>query len=520
MKITKLHIANFRGFQNQEFSIGTQLTAIAGQNGTQKSTLLGMITQPFTISGENPMIKEKPLCGGQYKSAFNDKFRLSPTFDKPKEHEWTLFFDDGTDFTMESIARHRSDTIRFYRKGKHGRGDGYKQFPTIFLSLKRLLPVAEEKKIQTNTLYLEEEEKEKYRKLHNKILIIPDDIQITDTCAIHSAHKLTLGVNTEIYDWNQNSMGQDNLGKIILALFSFERLQKKYPQKYQGGILAIDELDATMYPASQVELLKVLRKYASKLNLQILFTTHSPILLKALDDLRQETNSEKQINIVYLKKRDQKVHVTNNTSFEDIMSDITVSMLDTPTKRKKKITVYTEDHEAIIFVKAILKRKADCLHFVNISLSASSLLEMSFRKVPAFTFPHSIIILDGDISSEKDKARKLSSVDNVLLLPGSKSPERVIAEYLHNLSDTDPLWSTIGSGFSKQLCFRDITFSEIMNGGDQGRKHAKEWFNSHLSKWGTNATKVLNPLFQNISKEKTQFVENFENLVNRFIHDY
>lgn len=60
-------------------------------------------------------------------------------------------------------------------------------------------------------------------------------------------------------------MGQDNLGKIILALFSFKRLHDKYPQQYKGGILAIDEMDATMYPASQVELLKILRKYASNL---------------------------------------------------------------------------------------------------------------------------------------------------------------------------------------------------------------------------------------------------------------
>ncbi len=75
-------------------------------------------------------------------------------------------------------------------------------------------------------------------------------------------------------------MGQDNLGKIILALFSLKDCMTNIPNNTKGGILAIDEMDATMYPASQVELLKVLRKYASKLNLQILFTTHSMSLLK------------------------------------------------------------------------------------------------------------------------------------------------------------------------------------------------------------------------------------------------
>lgn len=95
MLITKVHIEKFRGFHNQDLEVGSMLTAIAGQNGTQKSTLLGMITQPFTISDrKNPMYGEKPLCGGSYKSAFDEKFRLSPKFDLPKKHEWTLFFDD------------------------------------------------------------------------------------------------------------------------------------------------------------------------------------------------------------------------------------------------------------------------------------------------------------------------------------------------------------------------------------------------------------------------------------------
>lgn len=50
MKITKVYIEKFRGFHQQEFQVGSQITAIAGQNGTQKSTLLGMITQVFTLS--------------------------------------------------------------------------------------------------------------------------------------------------------------------------------------------------------------------------------------------------------------------------------------------------------------------------------------------------------------------------------------------------------------------------------------------------------------------------------------
>lgn len=52
MKITHIHIERFRGFQNEDFEVGSLLTAIAGQNGTQKSTLLGIITQTFTLKTE------------------------------------------------------------------------------------------------------------------------------------------------------------------------------------------------------------------------------------------------------------------------------------------------------------------------------------------------------------------------------------------------------------------------------------------------------------------------------------
>lgn len=95
MKITKIHIEKFRGFKNENLSLGSLLTGIAGQNGTQKSTLLGIITQTFTLKENDPMRAEKPLCGGSYISAFKDKFRLSPVFDKPKDHEWTISFDSG-----------------------------------------------------------------------------------------------------------------------------------------------------------------------------------------------------------------------------------------------------------------------------------------------------------------------------------------------------------------------------------------------------------------------------------------
>ena len=453
--------------------------------------------------------------------AFKDKFRLSPTFDKPKGHEWTISFDAGKDdFTVESIKRTGDPNVRFWKKGARQEGDGYISFPTIFLSLKRLVPAAEEAKIITDDTLLTQEEINEFKQLHNRILIVQTPISSATT--ITSKNKQSIGVSTELYDWNQNSMGQDNLGKIILALFSFKRLHDKYPGLYKGGILAIDEMDATMYPASQVELLKILRKYASKLNLQILFTTHSMSLLKAMDDLVQEVNKKaetaNQVKVLYLKKIDDKIVIKQDVNFKGIQLDLNV-VAEGNNRKKNKITVYTEDKENILFVRAILKTKVSVLDFVGVTMPCSTLTELVAKRVPAFIHPYSIVILDGDVRLNRKELKKINDADNILILPGNKSPERLLASYLFNLSDADPLWSNVADGYTKQFCFREYSMDQINAEGEFGRQNAKKWFNNQLGYWGRNGCKVFNPFLSSISKEVQEFKTNFDNMIQRYIHD-
>ena len=85
LKEIKIH--KYRGFKDVSFKIGSQLTIIAGQNGTQKTTLLGMLTQMFTLDPKSPMGGEKPLIGGNYRSDFTNKFKFSPKYDKAGDQE-------------------------------------------------------------------------------------------------------------------------------------------------------------------------------------------------------------------------------------------------------------------------------------------------------------------------------------------------------------------------------------------------------------------------------------------------
>jgi AAA15 family ATPase/GTPase len=390
MIISKIEIKKFRGFSEVSFDLGSQLTIIAGKNGTQKTTILGMLSQPFTISDkENPMINERPLSGGTFKSAFDEKFKLSEKFDKAKTHEWSLHLvNGGKIFTVESILRNKTSTdIRFWQKGTRAKGSGYIQLPVIFLSLSRLMPIGEDNDLrESSKIVLSADESKFYNTWFKKILISFDEI--VSAKYLESLSKNTLGVNTDFYDWKQNSAGQDNIGKILLAIISFKRLKEKFKDKYQGGILAIDELDATLYPGSQIILMSVLRKFASNFKIQIILTTHSLSILEKSFELRRESHEAKeQVKVIFLDKRDNQVSVLPNVSMNTILHRLNETIGN---KSSLKIPVYTEDNEGIIFTKAILKSKLANFKFIKCTLSSSSLIELSNRKIPPFIFPNPI----------------------------------------------------------------------------------------------------------------------------------
>ncbi len=521
MKIEKIYIKKFRGFKEVEFKLGTHLTVIAGQNGTQKTTLLGLLTQPFTISDKNnPMYGEKPLSGENFKSDFSEKFNFSKVFDKIGDHQWTLFFDDKSRHPWGSIDRggKKKGEIRIWRvneqtgKKDATKGSGYIQLPVIYLSLKRLLPIGEDNQLKDSTIELTDDEKKFYEEWHNKILIlVGDHNKITNTTPLESPNKQTLGANTSYYDWQVNSAGQDNIGKILLAILSFKRLKEKYPNDYKGGILAIDEVDTTFYPGSQIKLLKAFNKFASQFDIQIIFTTHSLTLLEDVSKYHNDEKRKGQVELIYLEKQDKNIIIKNNVDYDFIKNHLKVVLTDN--LQSNKIEVFAEDPEGVLFAKSLLGASRTCFLKFNdkVKLGCGNLIELS-SKISYFQFPNSIIILDGDVTDKQLRIIKRRKIQNIILMPGDKSPEQVISQFLNDLSESDTLWTSINSTFTKQYCFQDYSNINIQN----DRVMAKEWFNKHLQIWGRNANKVLNP-WKKANKDKVdKFLQEFDKLFNKF----
>jgi len=498
--IEKIHIDRFRGFENVDISFNRPINAIIGRNGTMKTTLLGILAQPFTLeTGE--MSKEEPLIGGKkFNSRMSEKFKFSDTFDKEGEHKWTLTITPDVypkkEYTCLSERRTDNHQIRFWSTEGRKKGMNYIQCPVIYLSMKRLLPIGEEKKLKISETALTEKEKELYIEWHNRILICNEGI--THVSNLVSSNKLTIGPTTNHSDAVTISAGQDNVGRIILAILSMKRLQEKYKEEYRGGIIFIDEVESTLYPAAQEKLIDFMHETAYKYRLQYFFTTHSVSTVRYL----KTGNHNERNKIVYLRNINGKIKATEDPSLMDIENHLNVAA--GRKKSRTNIKVYCEDEEGILFTKALLppRIKSEIEFVTGINLSWTVFKTLYEKRVPEFQ--NNLLVLDGDVGNPDNWGEKCPRNVNIVLLPSKMAPERLIYETLYNLDQADPFWENESlSGYTKDVCFRD--FPNHM----EKIEDIKDWFKAQKDFAGRGYSKFIN-----------YWKKNNADLVEKFVNDF
>ncbi len=492
MNISEVQIARFRHLSDIKVKIGSRLTAIAGQNGTGKSTILGLIGH---------VCKEKTrfrtFDGKTFETDYSEIFKFSfPEFDKPKEHLYEVSFTNGISTQVSSYARkekNRTDTLRL-RVGQSSREGGKIDFPVIFLGLKRLFPLAQEAKVQSTNHSLTKEELDFFIDAHNTILLLYDDINSEE---VKSNNKHFIAAKSISYDAIGNSAGQDNIGQIITAIISFQRLKKQLGDNYKGGVLLIDELDASMFPAAQQKLIEFLFKASASLELQIVFTTHSIEILEILLTSKYRYQSE----VCYLHKADGPIKKTEESKLPEFIADLKAEVLKEKV-RETKIEVYLEDKEAEQLLRSLLtpdlKKR---IKIVNATFGAEELLRLANKKIPAFRI--SIIVLDGDKTPRVAKPNPR----NVIVLPGKNSPEKVIFNFLKDLKEDHPIWTGVG-GYTKQICFKDL--KEVAE-----REKMKNWWNIQVKHWGVNGRKLINYWKLENASEVAKFNQEFKKKLER-----
>jgi hypothetical protein len=288
--VRALKIESFRRFNGIEIPFGDCVTIIAGQNGTSKSTLLGMLAQPFSFGVVRGKTAFKPdeskyldnyhglnlhefkdLTGKPFMYDCNDVFRLSNAFDFGKKYRYETILEASKKAatiklpgnSLVTISRDRKmkkqdkiDGMRFVTGpgASHESGEGNFPHPVIYLGLNRLWPLAISKDCKFSEDDVSEQSKQWYVDKYDQILCLNEPENNAKFIDTLEKRKFITPLSKS-YDGESCSAGQDNLSQILTALISFRSLKEALGDKYMGGMLLIDELDATFHNFAQKRLL-------------------------------------------------------------------------------------------------------------------------------------------------------------------------------------------------------------------------------------------------------------------------
>lgn len=533
-KIAEMNVKSFRSLEDVEVKIGSKLTLIAGRNGTSKSTILGILAQicsfekNYTPNGEQE-INYTTVYGQDFFTEFRSHFRISEKYDTPKEKYQVDFkiidAQEQKSINASLQGTKRKDKLRLVlRKNDSITSNKSRNIthPSIFLSLERLLPIVKREKNTDESLELSDKEKDFIVKANNRIFTTIDSHKnISSNLPQKTGVKSTV-VTNEKYDVDSASSGEDNIGQIILALVSFMRLKEKWTD-YKGGLLLIDELDASLFPRAQIELFDLFNKMSKELDLQIVFTTHSPTLIshayEKWEKSQKNASTKNDIAINYLTDSHGKVENRQDYSLSDIIADLNIT--GKSLEQRIKINCYYEDTEAYFMSYNLLSReqKKRINSMSEIKLGSNNYLSLVKAGVPEFK-KLSLIVLDGDV-----KQKEIEAYKNLISLPGDLPPDQLIFKYLCELEPDDKYW-TNESRFNKSVfkgakTYKDIEekteFSEekgkyILKRNSKGdeacRVLFKNWFNEHHKTYFKKAG--LNP-FIRWKKDNKALVEQYQN---------
>lgn len=473
--ILTLDIDKFRRFKDQHIKFGKRLNLICGLNGTGKSSLLAMIGH----SAEIKMKEGKTLDGKQFRTEFGEIFKLSEQFDFTEDREKKFRYstthrigeyEETRKFTVNKQKdKNEKIRIRPIPRGKthDGRSTSAKiRFPVFYLGLSRLYPIGEipeDVEIKNKPIALTDEEKSWIINRSQEILGTIDDSvnSVQEYKTITKGSKISgIGINTDKYDFSANSVGQDNTLQILIALLSFIRLSKTMSD-YQGGILIIDEIEASLFPHAQASILKLLDGITKNINLQVIFTSHSPVVIdymwRKYSTERRSIPTLANYNIIFLNYHNSQVVAKNEFDLNDITAKLNFTLRSKEESINPQMVIYTEDSSASWFLKKII-----------ISLAKVTTLEKGFCKLIELIRPMNlannqliplidgdeyfktrvVIIVDGDTDIPEDK----KEFNNLLALPGEYkeankdfSPEESIIKFLTD--NEKPL-----EFFSSMLC--------------------------------------------------------------------
>lgn len=357
LKLKSLILNTFRNFKVVEIQLGNKITLISGQNGVGKSNILSLIASGSGLS-------QKAVLGSNFQPEFNEFFNIDPSEDYDNYElyiEYTcagkyalgkkLTFKDDTSTnrgiriiprTTNYFSRIKQGDAVNAAKNDYGVGGAARVgIPTIYLSLSRLYPLGENRekvkvrKIRSNNVLNRVDVREKFKTWYNTV--IPNAIKDDETVEViekKACPRESMHMNINNTPTLSQSIGQDNVGNIISALVDIYLLSSK--PEYAGALLCIDEIDVSLHPDTQINLLNLLDYLSDEYNIQIVVSSHSLTFIKEL--LKKEHMNPDSYRIAYI-KNPMAPYVSGQKSYDLLKADMFGSL----NFIKPKVRTYFED---------------------------------------------------------------------------------------------------------------------------------------------------------------------------------
>ncbi|MDO9292284.1 MAG: AAA family ATPase [Hydrogenophaga sp.] len=448
----------FRKLGNFNIQFADRLTLIAGHNGIGKSTILGLVanTFGFTERGGPQSYFGEPFYANIERIVYLALAEVAEAQKDTASAPVVTACVNGIEVKKRCAMTQRGQwkrarvvprTIEKSEDDDVGQ-DAKVPLPTIYLGMKRLASVgeADEKEVTSAKLDMHADDSTLMVAFVGAVILGTElNTEVTHQ-TIKGSRKRTAQPGYKKHHALAVSMGQDSLGSIATALASFNRLKRDMGDDYPGGLLVIDEMDAGFHPHAIGRLVKSLKTFANRLDLQIIATTHSPRLIEAIHP-DGDGNERAPDSVVYLLDT-KRPRLAPDQSLRAMLGDMAMIPDDEkPSKQPKPmLAVYFEDDEAAQFCASLIptakktalsKKYGVRINWVPLGIGGSHLVNLP-GKDPIFM--DRVLIVDADTTVPKVAATR----ENIVKLPNvpgttgvARSLENTIKKFLRDISNAE-----------------------------------------------------------------------------------
>jgi hypothetical protein len=524
IRIKGIDIKRFRSLTQQQIILGSRVTVLSGRNGTMKTSLMGLIAHPFSSESEDGF-------GRPLKTTLSEVFNLSPTYDL-EDYNYDIVAETGTGtYIREQVEIYyvadKTNRHRIVVSGSE-KGDGNLSYNTSFLNLRRLYPIVDltAQRNKTEDPILSGEEQVQLKCFYEQIF--PSSSYGSFVGVYRPKIKSTWAPSGGQlgYDWQSISSGEDNLGAIFNRLIGFQRAYK-LGQKTGGGLLCIDEFEATLHPVAQIRLFEYLLKWSGDYKVQVIITTHSLGLISDIYLKHANLLDKDQVVINFVSKSKAKASnypILHNPAYELAYKELTFSS-PLQIAQSRKLKIFCEDDIAIHFLRRIIRKKEilDILDFHSTLDDNSSKPGISYTEIKPLAntctrfpvlFENSLVVLDADVSDTfmanikiKDFCLRLPDTNGIAL-------ERRIIYLIASLENDDQFFERFNKerdAFLGDFSSHGISLSaiDILDEKKTNINNCKSWAKSCLVDFKKYVT-----YYCNNKLNKTVFLEQFVETLN------